>query len=84
MKNNNKNSSSKLVLSNEIDFVELVSAHEPKDEIEGSDVVYYCKSCKEVVETEMKKNTIHCSKCKKKSLSYGTERSVNNFYHIKS
>ena len=48
-------------------------------------IVYYCRECKKMVTPKRigKKLSFKCSECEKESISFGTERSISNYYNIK-
>ena len=50
----------------------------------SGEIVFYCKDCEEVVDTERcgKKYVYRCKKCGTKNVAFGTEKSIYNFFHI--
>ncbi len=46
---------------------------------------FYCKKCKEVIDPKRhgKKLQFTCPECKGKHVSYGCDKSVTDFYHLK-
>jgi len=54
---------------------------EPKD----YSIIFYCKDCEEVVDTERvgKKYVYRCRKCGTKNVAFGTKKSIYSYFHIK-
>lgn len=48
-------------------------------------IIYYCQDCKKQVTPQRigKKFRFSCSECKGKKVSFGSEKSVSNFYQKK-
>lgn len=47
-------------------------------------VVFYCKDCEEIVETNRvgKKFVYKCKKCDTKNVAFGTEKSIRGFFRL--
>ena len=56
----------------------------PKGKPFGENIVYYCKDCDNIVEATQfgRKYVFKCPICKTKNVAFGTEESINNFFHI--
>jgi hypothetical protein len=56
----------------------------PKDKPFGNDILYYCKDCEKIVDAQKvgRKYVFRCPICKTKNVAFGTEKSLNNFFHI--
>lgn len=56
----------------------------PKDKPFGKDILYYCKDCEKIVDAQKvgRKYVFRCPICKTKNVAFGTEKSLNNFFHI--
>jgi len=55
----------------------------PEDKWQDSKVVFYCKNCQKVIDNKKEKYTKKfCPYCKK-ILVLGTEKSMQNFFHLK-
>lgn len=56
----------------------------PKEE-ESQEVVFYCKDCEEVVDTQRvgRKYVYKCRKCGTKNVAFGTKKSILSFFRIK-
>lgn len=50
----------------------------------GSEIVFYCKDCEEIVNTERVagKYVYKCKKCGTKNVAFGTKKSIYNFFHV--
>lgn len=59
---------------------------EPTPESAWTDqsVVFFCNDCGKLVATEKDPHAIKfsCTECKGRNISFGTERSVNNFFKL--
>ena len=55
-----------------------------KEEQEDSPVAFYCHDCEKLVEGKRKGKTLKftCSECSGERISYGTERSLKNFFKL--
>lgn len=55
-----------------------------KDKPFGSDIHYYCKDCEKIVDAQKvgRKYVFRCPICKTKNVAFGTDKSLNNFFHI--
>lgn len=55
-----------------------------KDKSFGKDILYYCKDCEKIVDAQKigRKIVFRCPICKTKNVAFGTEKSLNNFFHI--
>ncbi len=51
---------------------------------EKSAIVFYCKDCSELVETERcgRKYVYRCKKCGTKNVAFGTKKSIYGFFKI--
>ena len=52
---------------------------------ERGEVCFYCKDCKQLVETERinpNRYIYECKLCKGKNIALGTEASLTEYYHI--
>jgi len=49
-----------------------------------SEIIFYCKDCEEVVETERfgRKYVYKCKKCGTKNVAFGTKKSISGFFRI--
>lgn len=58
--------------------------NDQKELSEKIHIVYYCKDCEKIVEAKQltKKFSLSCSLCKGKNISFGSEKSIRNFYQI--
>jgi len=59
----------------------------PEDQIAQDPIVYFCKECRKLIDKPVpvsKKNnfTFQCPECKEKAVSWGTKRSIYNFFHL--
>jgi len=50
-----------------------------------SNIIYYCKDCAQVVDTNRvgRKYVYTCKKCGTKNVAFGTVKSINSFFRIK-
>lgn len=48
------------------------------------EIVFYCKDCSEIVETERcgTKYVYKCKKCGTKNVAFGTRKSIVSFFHV--
>lgn len=55
-----------------------------KDKSFGNDILYYCKDCEKIVDAQKvgRKYVFRCPICKTKNVAFGTDKSLNNFFHI--
>lgn len=59
-----------------------------KPEAENStnecDIIFYCKDCNEIVETDRcgRKYVYKCKKCGTKNVAFGTRKSIYSFFKI--
>ncbi len=55
-----------------------------KDKPFGNDILYYCKDCEKIVDAQRigRKYVFKCPICKTKNVAFGTDKSLNNFFHI--
>ncbi len=60
---------------------EEAKIEEKKD---GSAIVFYCKDCEELVDTNQvgRKYVYTCKKCGTKNVAFGTTKSVNGFFRL--
>ena len=74
----------KVILDPEMNFSDFALVSEPKNEEDSSSpVAYYCKNCKKLVKvTHTKTLTFICNECQKNKIAFGTEKSLQSFYHI--
>lgn len=56
----------------------------PEEEWEDQGVVFFCNDCEQIVAAEKAKNSVRfsCPDCKGKNISFGTQKSVNNFFRL--
>ena len=56
----------------------------PEDEWEDQGIVFFCNDCEQVVEAEKHKDKVRftCPECKGKNISFGTQKSVSNFFRL--
>lgn len=56
-----------------------------KSKLKESCILFFCKDCKKVVEVNRpgKRYVYECNICKTKNVAFGTEASINKFFHIK-
>lgn len=47
-------------------------------------ILFYCKDCGEIVDTERcgKKYVYKCRKCGTKNVAFGTKKSIYSFFHV--
>jgi len=47
-------------------------------------IIFYCKDCEEIVDTEKvgRKYVYKCKKCGTKNVAFGTTRSINGFFRL--
>lgn len=70
------------------EYVEIIQSDTEIDKIfikeEGvpSKIVYFCQDCKEIVKPKRigKKFQFSCTECKGKNVSFGSEKSILNYY----
>lgn len=64
-------------------MTETVKTEEVKKH-DGPAVVFYCKDCEELVDTNQigKKYVYTCKKCNTKNVAFGTAKSVNGFFRL--
>ncbi|MDD2515890.1 MAG: hypothetical protein PHO80_02450 [Candidatus Gracilibacteria bacterium] len=70
------------------DLINIPSFGKKKENFveERGPIVFYCKDCKEIVETECInefKNIYKCAKCKGRNIAFGTQESIKEFYFTK-
>ena len=55
-----------------------------KEENQLGSIIFYCKDCQEVVETERfgKKYVYKCKKCGTKNVAFGTKKSIYGFFRL--
>lgn len=48
------------------------------------DIVFYCKDCSELVDTERcgRKYVYKCKKCGTKNVAFGTSKSIHGFFRV--
>ncbi len=53
-------------------------------EVKDTDIIFFCKDCQEVVETNRfgKKYVYMCKKCGTKNVAFGTRRSISLFFRL--
>ncbi len=53
-------------------------------QVEPGKVVFYCKDCEELVDTERcgRKYVYRCKKCDTKNVAFGTLKSVRGFFRL--
>ncbi|MBU1151606.1 hypothetical protein KJ632_02135 [Patescibacteria group bacterium] len=51
---------------------------------ENNDIVFYCKDCEELVDTNRvgNKYVYTCKKCGTKNVAFGTKKSISSFFHL--
>ncbi len=56
----------------------------PEDQWEDQQVVFFCHDCGKLVKAEKKTKgmSFFCSECSGKKISFGTEKSVQHFFHL--
>ncbi len=56
----------------------------PEDQWEDQAIVFFCNDCEKIVAAEKNKNAVKftCAVCKGKNISFGTQKSVNNFFRL--
>ncbi len=49
-----------------------------------NDIVFFCKDCEEIVETNRvgNKYVYKCKKCGTKNVAFGTRKSIYSFFHV--
>jgi len=49
-----------------------------------NEIVFFCKDCNEIVETNRvgKKYVYTCKKCGTKNVAFGTRKSIDNFFRL--
>lgn len=54
------------------------------EKVDGGKIVFYCKDCEELVETDRfgKKYVYMCKKCGTKNVAFGTLKSVRGFFRL--
>jgi DNA-directed RNA polymerase subunit RPC12/RpoP len=76
-------------LTEDFNYTEIIKSDtvvEPgltKDSGEPTKIIYYCKDCKKNVAPKRigKKLRFKCSECDSENVSFGTEKSVANYYN---
>jgi len=55
-----------------------------KESNNSGDIVFYCKDCEEIVETDRcgRKYVYKCKKCGTKNVAFGTKKSIYSFFHL--
>ena len=55
-----------------------------KDQAVQNNIIFYCKDCEEIVDTEKVggKYVYKCKKCGTKNVAFGTVKSIKNFFKI--
>ncbi len=50
----------------------------------GSDILFYCKDCEDIVEASRVGNkcVFRCKKCGTKNVAFGTKRSIYGFFRL--
>lgn len=50
----------------------------------SEDIIYFCKDCDKIVDAKQvgRKYVFRCNICGTKNVAFGTEKSINNFYHV--
>ncbi len=60
---------------------------ELREQSKGKDscIIFFCKDCQKVVPTtkDRKRYVYTCNECQTKNVAFGTEASVNKFFHLK-
>lgn len=77
----NQTNSFLLEITNNLQFFMKTETTESK---ELQPIVFYCKNCKEIVETQKKGKTLTfiCNKCSQGNIAIGTRKSIESFYHL--
>lgn len=54
------------------------------DNTAEKNIVFYCKDCEEIVDTERvgNKYVYKCKKCGTKNVAFGTKKSIFSFFHV--
>ncbi|MFC1615743.1 hypothetical protein ACFL21_01260 [Patescibacteria group bacterium] len=62
-----------------------MTSEETKEKSEEKEIVFYCKDCGHLVETNRcgRKYVYKCKLCGTKNVAFGTLRSIRSFFHIK-
>ncbi|MBI5412306.1 hypothetical protein HZA43_04000 [Candidatus Peregrinibacteria bacterium] len=64
----------------------MTPAPEPKtaESVAAAKILYYCRDCKKAIAPVRIGNKFQfkCGDCKNKSVAFGTEKSIHNFYDI--
>ncbi len=56
----------------------------PEEEWEDQGIAFFCNDCEKIVEAEKHKDKVRftCPDCKGKNISFGTQKSVSNFFRL--
>ena len=79
-------------LTKESDFLEIIKSNIEADTSFVTDtgtparIVYYCRDCEKIVKPKRigKKLKFGCSECGGSNISFGSEKSIKNYYRIKN
>lgn len=57
-----------------------------EEEWENQPIVFYCQDCQKIVKEKQVGKSLKfvCSECNGDHISYGTEKSIKNYFHISS
>lgn len=55
-----------------------------KNDDQLGDIIFYCKDCEEIVDTNRcgRKYVYKCKKCGTKNVAFGTKKSIYNFFRL--
>ncbi|MDP2642411.1 MAG: hypothetical protein Q8P62_01040 [Candidatus Peregrinibacteria bacterium] len=55
-----------------------------EENLQDCDIIFYCKDCEEVVETNRvgRKYVYTCKKCGTKNVAFGTKKSISSFFRL--
>jgi len=59
-------------------------ADNKKNKDKDHDILFYCKDCEEIVDTDKvgRKYVYKCKKCGTKNVAFGTKKSIYNFFRL--
>lgn len=62
----------------------MTSSEDQHPSATPSKIIYYCKECKKLIQPARVGNKFQfrCNECKNKNVSFGTEKSIANFYDV--
>ena len=62
----------------------ISSNPEKKDFFQPAKIIYFCRECKKAIQPVRvgKKFQFKCLECKNKSVAFGTQKSIGNYYHL--